>query len=104
MNVDTGELRNLASILGKSENENYRELARQLKDTEHEMTDEFMEAAKQEGFEPIPPKLEPAAKKKLAGKDSVMVSLTSGGKLSKWAAKKRKEKRKMAALSRKINR
>jgi ABC-type enterochelin transport system substrate-binding protein len=62
------------------------------------------EEAKEQGFEQIPPELESAAKKKLAGNDSAMVSLTSGGKLSKWAAKRRKEKRKMEKESRKRNR
>lgn len=56
------------------------------------------------GYEPIPPELEGAANKKLAGKGEAMVSLTSGGKLSKWAAEKRKARRKMAKKSRGRNR
>jgi len=45
------------------------------------------------GFIPIPKKLHHAAEYRLGEKDSVVVSKNSGGKLSKWAAKKRKEKR-----------
>jgi len=67
------------------------------------------------GYQPVPKELENAAEKKLAGKDEAYVSLTSGGKLSKWAARQRKLKRKanarkaknrakMAKQSRKRNR
>ena len=45
------------------------------------------------GFIPIPEKLHRAANLKLGKKKSVFVSKTSGGKLSRWAAKKRKERR-----------
>ncbi len=51
----------------------------------------------------VPGELNRAAKRKLAGKDEAMVSLTSGGKLSRWASKQRK-KRKMKKQSRKNNR
>ncbi len=54
-------------------------------------------------YEPVPEELNVAAQKKLAGKDEAMVSLTSGGKLSKWAAKTRKEKRKAQRAARKRN-
>lgn len=59
-----------------------------------------------ENYQPVPKELEVAAKKKLAGKDEAYVSLTSGGKLSKWAAKQRKAKklRKMQKESRRKNR
>jgi len=53
-------------------------------------------------YEPVPPELERAAQKKLAGKEETTVSLASGGKLSRWAAKKRKEK--MAKESKRKNR
>jgi hypothetical protein len=56
------------------------------------------------GFEPIPRELQAAAKKHLAGRDSTIVSLSSGGKLSKWSRKHRKEKRKAAQESRRRNR
>ena len=67
------------------------------------------EEKKKLGYVPIPEDLFPAVEAKLAGKDEAMVSLTSGGKLSKWAAKKRKENRqkarqKMTKDSRKRNR
>jgi len=54
-------------------------------------------------YEVLPPKLETAAQKKLAGSMEAHVSLTSGGKLSGWAAKRRKA-RKQAKKSRKRNR
>ena len=59
-----------------------------------------------EKYEPVPEELRVAAEKKLAGKDEAYVSLTSGGKLSKWAAKQRKAKqhRKMQKASRRANR
>jgi len=46
----------------------------------------------EKGFMPIPKSLERAARLKLGKKKSVFVSKTSGGKLSKWAAKKRRER------------
>jgi hypothetical protein len=48
----------------------------------------------EQGYEPVPPELNHAAKVKLAGRHEAMVSLTSGGKLSRWAAKERKKKQK----------
>ena len=68
---------------------------------------EFLKELKREEVEKykqVPEELESAAKKKLAGKDEAFVSLTSGGKLSKWAAKQRKEKAKMQKQSRRKNR
>ncbi len=44
-----------------------------------------------EGFIPIPKHLERAARLKLGKKKSVFVSKTSGGKLSKWAHKKKRQ-------------
>lgn len=75
MNVDTGELRNFTS-------------------------DEEMELLRQAGFVQVPEHLQKAAQLKLSGKESAKVSLTSGGKLSKWAAKQRKIARKKKAKSR----
>jgi hypothetical protein len=40
-------------------------------------------------YEPIPEELIGAAKKKLARKEEAQVSLTSGGKLSRWASRMR---------------
>lgn len=65
---------------------------------------EELENLYRQGYEEIPKELEAAAKAKLAGLQEAMVSLTSGGKLSKWASGKRKAKRKMAAESRRRNR
>ena len=56
------------------------------------------------GFEPVPEGLNRAARRTLGHRDSVVVSRTSGGRLSRWAAQRRKAKRKMAAASRKRNR
>lgn len=50
------------------------------------------------GFIPIPKTLRRAADLKLNKKKSVMVSKTSGGKLSKWAAKKRREHKKQKMM------
>lgn len=57
-------------------------------------------------FEQVLKTLWPAARQKLHGKDRAFVSRTSGGKLSSWAAKRRKEKqrRHMVKLSRRNNR
>ncbi len=49
---------------------------------------------KKDGFILVPQSLEQAAKLMLRGKKSVIVSKTSGGKLSKWAAEKRREAKK----------
>lgn len=57
-----------------------------------------------EGFEQIPPELENAAKVKLAGRTEATVSRNSGGKLSKWAAQRRKARRKMEKQTRRANR
>jgi len=50
----------------------------------------------EQGYEPLPENLQEAARRKLNGRDSAFVSKTSGGKLSKFAAGKRKAKRKKA--------
>jgi hypothetical protein len=42
------------------------------------------------GFQKIPDELNRAARRKLNGKKSVQVSFKSGGKLSEWAKKVRK--------------
>ena len=67
------------------------------------------EPEKKERYKPIPEHLERAAQKKLAGKEEAMVSLTSGGKLSSWAAQERKAKtrkkaRRTSEASRRRNR
>lgn len=56
------------------------------------------------GYEFVPSDLNRSAKRKLAGKSEAYVSRTSGGKLSKYAAKQRKKKRAEAKKSRKGNR
>ena len=53
--------------------------------------EEMKEFAKK-GFIPIPQTLERAAKLMLGKKEKVVVSKTSGGKLSRWAAKKRRQR------------
>lgn len=54
-------------------------------------TDEEMRRLAREGFEPVPPGLQRAAAKKLRGQREVTVARHSGGRLSKWAAKRRRE-------------
>ena len=44
-----------------------------------------MEADERDNWEEVPEHLGVAAKKKLDGKKTAMVSKTSGGKLSRWA-------------------
>lgn len=58
---------------------------------------------KKRGFLPIPKKLERAARLKLGKKKKVIVSRTSGGKLSKWAAKKRRQRAGEAVMVAKCN-
>jgi hypothetical protein len=77
----------------------------------HLITDEAyreMQDFQQRNYTPVPKELQSAAEKKLADKTEAMVSLTSGGKLSKWASEQRKNKRKsrakIAKQSRKQNR
>lgn len=48
------------------------------------------------GYEEVPSELQEAARRKLAGKKEALVSLTSGGKLSRHAAQLRKKRRKLA--------
>lgn len=55
-------------------------------------------------FTPVPQELEHAAERKLGGADSAVVSKTSGGKLSRWAAKQRKAKRKAQRKARRRQR
>lgn len=56
------------------------------------------------GYTEVPPALNRAARRKLAGRDRAVVSRTSGGKLSTWAAAERKRHRKIAQESRRRNR
>ena len=59
----------------------------------------------QPGYEVLPDDLQGAARRKLAGRSEAHASRTSGGRLSKWAAKRRKaNRRRMAKQSRKRNR
>jgi hypothetical protein len=58
----------------------------------------------QPGYEVLPDELQGAARRVLQGRDEAYVSLTSGGKLSRWAAQRRKARRQMAKNSRKKNR
>ncbi len=108
MNIDNGHLVKLMS------DEAANLFAEKVKQRDLEKRKIFlskMEEAKEDiekqSYIPIPEELNVAAEKKLAGKDEAYVSLTSGGKLSKWAAKQRakqrKAKRKMQKESRRKN-
>ncbi len=79
MNCDTGELRRMANL--EDEPEEFRKI-----------------------FTRVPEELEEAAKRKLNGSNRAFVSLTSGGKLSKFAAKERKKKRKAEKAARRNGR
>jgi len=70
-------------------------------------------AAMPASYKPIPPHLSLAANRKLAGRSEATVSLTSGGKLSRFAAlcrraerlkKRNRSNNKQAAASRRQNR
>ncbi len=56
------------------------------------------------GYQEVPAELHKAAYHVMRGRDEAYVSKHSGGKLSRWAAGRRKAKRKMAEASRKRNR
>lgn len=87
MNPDTGHLIDL-------QDEKFRAL------TEDDL--------REKGYERVPQELSRPARKKLNGRAEATVSKRSGGQLSRWAAGKRKEKRrkrnKIAKQSRKANR
>lgn len=56
------------------------------------------------GYTRLPADMEPAATKFLGDRTEGRVSLTSGGKLSKWAAKERNRRKKQAKASQRRNR
>ena len=55
------------------------------------------------GFIPIPQTLHKAARLMLGDKKKAVVSRTSGGKLSRWAAKKRRQKKELKGMVEKCN-
>ena len=57
-----------------------------------------------DGYEPIPSELAPTALTALGDKGETYINLKKRGPLQKFAKEKRKQKRKQAAKSRKINR
>jgi len=75
-------------------------------DTNHlvALQDRARDLLRAQDYEQLPDELEPAARAVLRGRNEAYVSRTSGGKLSKYAAKRRKEKRKQARVARKRNR
>jgi len=92
---ENAELKQQLSVLSAEWNrqhEKRRKAQLQVTQLEHDLRRQ--QEVVEMGFTPIPKELDKAAEKKLAGKDSVLVSLTSGGKLSRWAAAERKKKRK----------
>ena len=66
--------------------------------------DDMRDKLANEGFEAVPDDLADASIKKLNGESKIMVSKTSGGKLSKWCASRRKEKRKIKLGTTETNR
>ena len=95
MNIDNGHLIDIAKYFNMPTEQNKEQ------DIEGELKAFDI---KDLGYTEVPKELETTAKKKLAGKGEAFVSLNSGGKLSKWAAKQRKDKKKMAKQSRRENR
>lgn len=76
-------------------------------DTGHLVMTESLEEVKElvkQGYEVVPEELNRAIEEELAGKKETHVDLTDKGKLSRWAAKKRKSKRKTQKESRRKNR
>lgn len=67
----------------------------------NELIAQMTKKAEKEEFELLPQDLQHAAKTVLKGRPRATVSRTSGGKLSKYAAKRRKQKRKAARAARK---
>jgi len=99
MNVDTGHLVKLCVGGGMPDLNMMKDLIQVVNEK-----NESLQKVKEVDYIPVPPELDRAAKLKLAGRNEAYVSLTSGGKLSKWAAKERKKRRKMAQESRRRNR
>lgn len=67
--------------------------------TGHLITQEMMDemtAEKRKEYDCVPENLRYAANRKLSGKQEAHVSLSSGGKLSKFAGQTRKQRRFMA--------
>jgi len=67
-----------------------------------EMSKEELTELKKKGYEPVPKELQHASERLLNGRKGAFVSKNSGGKLSKWASKKRKVRQ--SKKSRKANR
>lgn len=65
---------------------------------------DMMEVKARAAYTPVPEHLSLAAHRTLAGRQETYVSPSSGGKLSKFAAANRKQRRKVAKQSRKQNR
>lgn len=73
-------------------------------DTGHLVTQarlQAMEESHRKNYDAVPAELDHAARGVLAGLQEAQVSLTSGGKLSKFAAATRKQRRFMQKQSRK---
>lgn len=60
-----------------------------------DMNQEQLDQLRRLGYLRVPPNLQRAARKKLSGRREARVSLTSGGKLSKWAARVRKARKRV---------
>jgi len=60
------------------------------------VTLESMDEKLRRMYEEVPEELNRAARRKLAGRKEATVAMNSGGKLSRWARKKREAKKKAA--------
>lgn len=95
MNCDTGHL-----VAGGALDKLMQEgMVDSLSSTPNPFVEEVRKA-----YTPVPDKLNHAAECALDGKEETHISMTSGGKLSKWAAKERKNRRKQQRASRRQNR
>ncbi|MCA1615046.1 MAG: hypothetical protein LC795_15620 [Acidobacteria bacterium] len=72
-------------------------------DTGHIVTNASLQKAG-DIYEPVPNSLRGAAARVLRGREEAHVSLTSGGRLSRHAASRRRARRQAAKASRKRNR
>lgn len=97
MNISTGHLVNHSWVIDKYG------LAREAKSSDKKLEEVLFK----DGYIEVPEYLENAAEKTLNGKSETIISLTSGGKLSKWARSERnkqKHLKKISEASRKKNR
>lgn len=113
MQPNTGHLVDLGQLKAKLTGDMEREGVHDLRERANPIKGE-LGALEDAGYVEVPGHLEHAARRKLAGRPEIYVSLTSGGRLSRYAAqlraeasnrvRTRKAQNKAARQSRKRNR